>query len=365
MTIGNACPTATAPARAPALPRPRGPLSRAIVDRVSGGPSVSRPTLCPGPWALRDDDLHLALWVCYELHHHGFDGVADEFEWDPDVLAFRRGLEDAFEAALRDEVAGERFPADPVQALEAITRRSGPPLSAVVEAEPSLEHMREFVIHRSAYQLKEADGHSFAIPRLRGRGRSAMIEIQMDEYGGGVPNAAHAEIFAAAMRELGLDDRLGAYVDLLPGTTLATDNLVELFALHRRLRGALVGHLALFEMTSVVPMTRYLRAARSLGVSASLQHFYAVHVEADVHHGDIALSGMVAGVVADEPDLAGEIVFGAAALSAVEARFAAALLRNWRAGRSSLLTHRASANTEPRSDTQPHAHRRELPDPVG
>ncbi len=336
MTIGKVRFTGSGPAGAPVLPRPRGPLSAAIVDRLSGAPHL--PTFVPptGPWALHDDDLHLALWTCYELHHHGFVDVGDDAEWDPDVLAFRRTLEDAFETALRAEFALERLPDDPFEALVVITRRGGPPLSATLEADPTLERMREFVVHRSAYQLKEADGHTFGIPRLRGRGRSAMIEIQMDEYGGGEPGAAHAEIFAAAMRELGLDDRFGAYVDQLPGTTLATDNLVELFALHRRLRGALVGHLALFETTSVVPMTRYLHAARSLGASPSLERFYAVHVEADVHHGELALNGMVEGILDDEPALAGDVVFGAAALSAVEARFAERLLDHWRCGSTSL-----------------------------
>ena len=56
------------------------------------------------------------------------------------------------------------------------------------------------------------------------------------------------------MRALGLDPTYGAYLDALPGTTLATVNLITLFGLHRRWRGALVGNLAVYEMTSVVPM---------------------------------------------------------------------------------------------------------------
>lgn len=323
--------------RAPALPRPRGPLSAAIIGFLAGAAptgSFDVPFSCD---ALVDDDLHLALWVCNELHHHGFVGVDDDFEWDTRVLNFRRRLETSFEAALRAEHDPRSLPADPMEALKLIAAWPGPPLARTIEDEPTLERITEFMIHRSAYQLKEADAHTFAIPRLAGRGRSALIEIQMDEYGGGVPGAAHAELFAAAMRELELDDRLGGYIDMLPGTTLATDNLVELFALHRRLRGALVGHLALFEITSVVPMTRYLGAARQLAVSPSLENFYAVHVEADVHHGRLAISDMVAGFISEEPDLAAEMVFGAAALSHVEGRFAGAVLERWHSGTTSLL----------------------------
>lgn len=323
--------------RVPSLPRSRGPLSAAITDYLAGAPRVEDAPVPAGVDALVDDDLHLALWVCYELHHHGFVGVDDAFEWDLRVLRFRRRLEEAFEAALRDDHETGLLPSDPVAALQAIAARPAPPLARTIEDDPTRDRISEFMIHRSAYQLKEADAHTFAIPRLAGRGRSALIEIQMDEYGGGVPGAAHAELFAAAMRELGLEDRLGGYIDMLPGTTLATDNLVEMFALQRRLRGALVGHLALFEITSVTPMTRYLDAARRLAISASLEHFYAVHVEADVHHGRLAITGMVAGFIRDEPGLAADVVFGAAALSQVESRFAAAVLERWEAGSSSLL----------------------------
>ena len=55
------------------------------------------------------------------------------------------------------------------------------------------------------------------------------------------------------MDAVGLDATYGAYLDQIPGVTLATVNLMSLFGLHRRLRGAIVGHLALFEMTSSVP----------------------------------------------------------------------------------------------------------------
>src|SRR5205807_8709536 len=134
------------------------------------------------------------------------------------------------------------------------------------------------------YQLKEADPHTWAIPRLMGGPKSAMVEIQADEYGGGQPGQSHAELFADTMAGLGLDATYGSYLDLLPGTTLATVNLISLFGLHRRWRGALVGHLAVFEMTSVVPMSRYSAALRRLGVDHSARLFYDVHVEADAVH---------------------------------------------------------------------------------
>jgi hypothetical protein len=51
-------------------------------------------------------------------------------------------------------------------------------------------------------------------------------------------------LFAQAMDELGLDSSYGAYLNRIPGYTLATVNLMSLLGLHRRWRGAIVGHLA-------------------------------------------------------------------------------------------------------------------------
>ncbi len=320
---------------APSLPTPRGPLSSALFARLTDGDRLVDPSL-RGVDPLADDDFHLALWCCYELHHHGFDGVDEDREWDPEVVRFRRVLECLFEAALRSEHQPTAVPADPRLALRVISTWAGPPLASTIAAHGELTHLQELAVHRSAYQLKEADPHTWAIPRLSGRGRSAMIEIQTDEYGGGVPGEAHAELFAEAMDQLGLCRDFGHYIDRLPGSTLATDNLVVMFGLNRLLRGALVGHLALFEMCSVTPMTKYLAAARRVGGLPALERFYEVHVDVDAHHADLALNQMVAGFVADEPELAGDVIFGAAALAKVEGRFAHQVLRAWDDGASSL-----------------------------
>jgi len=321
----------------PRLPTRRGPLSDALFQHWTEGEPLDscRPSNRIDP--LTDDDLHLALWSCYELHYRGFEDIDDRFEWDLETIAFRTGLERAFEDALRDEHRADAVPTDPVVALRVIATWAGPPLARTIEAEGERAHLAEFAIHRSSYQLKEADPHTWAIPRLAGPGRSAMIEIQADEYGEGRPGEAHSELFADAMEELGLCADFGHYVDRLPGVTLATDNLVSMFGLNRRLRGAVVGHLALFEMCSVTPMSRYLAAAQRIGGLGALERFYAVHVQVDAHHARLALDQMVAPLAEGEPGLAPDIIFGAAALSRVESRFARHVLDAWDSGRSSLL----------------------------
>ncbi len=333
------------PTDGPPLPRPRGPRSAALLRALRAGATadLDRLPTAPGPSAgdpLADDDLQLALYCCYELHYRGFAGVADGLEWDPALLAFRAGLERTFLEPLLDRHPGPGLrPAAAAAELRRLaTTPAGPSLSAFL-ADPTSgtrPRIEEFLIHRSAYQLKEADPHTWAMPRLHGPGKAAMVEIQADEYGGGVDGLMHAQLFAGTLRSVGLDRRYGAYLDRLPATTLATVNLVSLLGLHRRWRGALVGHLALFEMTSVGPMGRYATALSRIGAGALGRRFYDVHVTADEHHQVIALDQMVAGLLAEEPDLGGDVVFGAAALTEVERRFSAHLLDAWAAGRPSL-----------------------------
>ncbi len=285
---------------------------------------------------LGDEDVQLALHVAYELSYRGYAGVPDWMETDAEVVALRHAAESAMESELRDRIG--IVPADAPGLLQRIAgAEGGPSLSAHLADHPDLEQVREFAVHRSAYQLKEADPHSWAIPRLDGRAKSALVEIQADEYGGGVPGEAHAELWATTMSALGLDATYGRYVDLLPATTLATGNLISLLGLQRRLLPALLGHLALFEMTSTGPMARYADALRAVGVAERGCRFFDVHVEADAHHEVLALHELVGGHLADHPSDGREVSFGALALDLVEGRFAAHLLRSFTAGRSSLL----------------------------
>jgi hypothetical protein len=139
------------------------------------------------------------------------------------------------------------------------------------------------------------------------------------------------------MGALGLDTSYGAYVGILPGITLATVNLMSLFGLHRRRRGALAGHLAAFEMTSSIPNRRYANGFRRLGYGADVTRFYDEHVEADAVHENIAAWDLGGGLARADPRCAGDVLFGARALLAVEALWADRLLTHWQAGQSSLL----------------------------
>ena len=323
----------------PSLPTARGPVSRRLLEalRTAPRPGVElSPVADVDPWS---EDAQLALYVGFELRYRGFAAVDPAWEDDAALVALVRTLGDAFLDAVRHEVGpvAATTPAGVRAAMVACATGDGPSLSGWMGEHGTIDHLREFAAHRSLYQLKEADPHTWALPRLpAGRAKAAFVEIQADEYGNGHPGEAHQELFAVTLRSLGLDDTYGAYLDLVPAPTLATVNLLSLFGASRRWLGACVGHLALFEMTSVGPMGRYADAIRRLSGSEAAARFYDVHVVADQHHQRLALDDMVVPFVADHPAMAADVVFGARALGAVEGRFTEHLLAHWTAGRTSL-----------------------------
>jgi Iron-containing redox enzyme len=335
-------------ASAPMIPpTPRGPASGALFDVLLRGADASALTgvvagaTASSPDLLRDEDLQLTLFSLYELQYGGIEGVDDRWEWDTSLLAARAVLERRLESVLRDRIPVPELPAASAEAVaqalfDLTSADAGPSLSRFVAKKATDEQLHEFLVQRSIYTLKEADPHSWAIPRLRGRAKAALVEIQSDEYGGGRPARVHSAIFARTMRGLGLDDRYGTYVDQVSVLTLASLNMMSMFGLHRRLRGCIVGHLAAFEMTSSIPSRFYGNGFRRLGYGEDVTWYFDEHVEADAVHEQIAGRDLAGGLVEAEPALLSDVMFGAAACLAVDGWAGEEILAAWTAGRSSL-----------------------------
>ncbi len=327
------------------LPEPRGPLSESLCSDLATRTSLSASTIeradrvaAGGAYALSDEDLQISLAILYELHYRGFDGVSEDWEWDPALLRVRAALERRHLAALRELVGPLEVTDEPIdrQLTALIAADDGPSLSAFMAKQGTLGQWREYLTLRSVYHLKEGDPHTFAIPRLSGRAKAAMVEIQADEYGGGSAARMHSELFAGLMTALDLDATYGALWDDAPAAAFASVNTMSLLALHRRWRGAALGHLTAVEMTSSEPSRRYSAGLRRLGFDQRVTVFYDEHVEADAVHEQIASVDMCGSLVADEPSLAGDVLFGAACSLAMDGLIAVHLLGAWEIGRSAL-----------------------------
>jgi len=326
------------------LPQARGPLTDELVNALrcpAGSVQLFGAGLAldPPAAALDDDDLQLGLWTCYELHYEGFSDAEPGWEWHPELISWTRALESRFASALRSCVSvAAMVEGDSIatRLRELVDADDGPQLARHLQSSAGAEEFREFVTHRSIYHLKEADPHSWAIPRLRGRAKAALVEIQSDEYGAGSLTRMHSELFRQVMRSLGLDDSYGHYLDRAPGVTLAISNLMSYFGLHRENRGALVGHLAAFEMTSSAPNRLYSKGLRRLGGDETATRFYDEHVTADALHEQLAVHDLCGSLVATEAQLADDVLFGAACALHLDNLFAGHLLRSWSAARSSL-----------------------------
>jgi hypothetical protein len=331
------------------LPEARGPLSVGVIDLLAGRATLDVESLAQhvrdlpeSVDLLTDDDLHLALWVLYELHYGGFDGVDPDLEWDPDLLRVRAALEGPFEAELRRRAASH---VDKVMAaggdlaerlFELSAGFEGPSVARFVHREATLEQFAELMVHRSIYQLKESDPHSWVIPRITGKPKAALVELQYDEYGGGRPERLHATMFGDSMEGTGLDRTYGAYVDRVPGYTLANNNVMSLLGLHRRLRGAAMGHLGAYEATSSIPCRKYAGGVRRLGLPEVVAAYFDEHVEADAVHEQLAFRDICAELVATGQAEERDVVLGAVACLLMDAVVGELMLGAWGEGHSTL-----------------------------
>jgi len=326
----------------------RGPLSetllRLLVDDASEFPGdlaglADETAACDDP--IVDDDLQLSLFLLYAIAYGSLGQVGADWEWDTRLIAARTALERSFEAALRHRIEVPPAPAPEREAVasalfDLTAPTPGPSLSRYLARTADREQALELLMQRSIYTLREADAHSWTIPRLTGRAKAALMEIQADEYGGGSFDRMHQELYARTLRAAGLDDRYGAYVDVVPAITLASFNLMTMFGMNRRLRGASVGHLAAFEMTSSIPCRFIAEGLRRVGFGDVVADYYDEHVEADAVHEQIAGRDLAGSLAEDEPELLGDILFGAAACLTVDGWASDHILHSWEAGRSSL-----------------------------
>jgi Iron-containing redox enzyme len=197
------------------LPQERGPISRRVSQALTAeDEGTLAVALGPGD-VTGDEDVQLALWMIYELHYRGFDGVPDDREWDPALLGLRRSIERRFERELRSATR-ERMESVPDEGdvgallLELVAADDGPSLATFLHRRASREQVLDFLRERSVQQLKESDPQSFVLPRIDGSAKAALAELQYDEYGGGRPERLHATMYGDALEAAGLDRTYGA-----------------------------------------------------------------------------------------------------------------------------------------------------------
>jgi hypothetical protein len=287
-----------------------------------------------GDGIVHDRDCQLALWTIYELSYRGFADVDPDLEWDVEVVGLRRTLETRFERELRSatrtrvtsQLDQEGNIGDIVLGMAADDQ--GPRLSSYLRRQATADQMREYLRERSVQQLKESDPQAFLLPRMSGAAKVALAEVQYDEFGAGRPEALHQALFAQTLAAVGLDPAYGAYVDQVSALSLASANVMSLFALNRRLVPVGVGHFAAFEASSSTPSRRIAAGLERLGLPDAIPYFDE-HVEADAVHEQIAARDVCGAMVAEDPGVVGEIVFGAACALHLDELFADELLGRW------------------------------------
>lgn len=321
MTTGTARSMMTSP-----LPTPRGELSAALAVALTRGTAMPRIANASSP-----EDRAVALWTAYALHYGTLEGVEEDQEWNPDLLTVRHELEEELEGRLREEFTTTRD-GDIAEALFDMTgdgTAGEKSLARYVQTRASREQVLELLRLRSLFHLREFDPTTWVVPRLPVRAKAALAELLYDEYGAGNPNRLHHHLFARAMAACGLDPARGRYVDEAPAEVLEQNNAMSLFGLHRRLRGAAIGHFAAFEATSSSPSGRLVQGLQRLDLPPEVVDYYETHVTADAAHEQVAVRTICGSFVEDEPRLRNDVLLGAATCLGLEDRVGGWILDRW------------------------------------
>ena len=92
-------------------------------------------------------DLQLALYLCYELHYRGLEGVDAAWEWNPTLLSLRGGLEHQFLDAIRRDVGDINSSSTAANEMAelSIEPLGGGGLSYYLRDEGTWQQMREYL----------------------------------------------------------------------------------------------------------------------------------------------------------------------------------------------------------------------------
>jgi hypothetical protein len=138
-------------------------------------------------------------------------------------------------------------------------------------------------------------------------------------------------MYARTLAAAGLDPTYGAYIDTVTAVSLASANVMSMFALNRRLVAAGAGHFAAFEASSSVPSRRIAAGLDRLGLSEAADYFEE-HVEADAVHEQVAARDLCGSLVDCDPALVAEVMFGAACAIHLDGLSGRELLSRWSVG---------------------------------
>jgi hypothetical protein len=283
------------------LPAPRGTLSAAILDtlrrpmhHVEGAPTADDDPLA-------GDDHTLALHVLHELHHRGFAGVDDGWEWEPSILAVRRHLERELMGRLAEEVSVPSDRADVAWALEQIAGgiTSAPLWSWLAEHGTSV-HLHELWALRAPERLRSGSG---VLP-------------------------GHCAVPTAPPDPLDVLDGGRLDLDRVPGWALAEANVAACLRLQRRWRGALAGFAAAREQIAAVSMPAAARALQRADLD-----------EIDLRMeplGPLPSRRRAAAMARTRSSLAGDVLLGGLAARWLHGAMTDRALSAWSAGRSAL-----------------------------
>ncbi|WP_084162648.1 iron-containing redox enzyme family protein [Paraburkholderia bannensis] len=264
-------------------------------------------------------EIHRALFWLYELHV--LDGASPRAvnQFDPTLTRLRARIERAWLAHAQRQAEPERVAADSesvVSALRTLWAQhpvAAHPLFDFLEKDASREQIVTFFKSDSALNIRFFDLLVYSMIGSRMGVRKELAQNFWDESGRGDAQRGHVSLFQYLLDTVGVERASDHHASELNWQGLAGYNLFMLCCVNRQHYFKLLGVMAMTELLDPSQYAKLARGCERVGLGAENElEYYLEHVTIDVVHGEGWLANVISPVVEETPEVAQEIVLGAA-----------------------------------------------------
>lgn len=262
-------------------------------------------------------EMHRALFLLYELQVVDGAKVRAVNQFNPTLVRMRSAIERAWLANETRRAGGGGHTSTPVverlKALWANHAVASHPIFDFLETDATRAQILAFFRSDSALNIRFFDLLVYSMIGSREGVRGELAQNFWDESGRGVPARSHVTLFQRLLEVVGVGRAADHHASALEWQGLAGYNLFMLACVNRQHYFKLLGIMAMTELLDPSQYEKLARGCRRVGLGGEEElAYYDEHVTIDVIHGEGWLANVIAPIVAESPEVADDIVLGAA-----------------------------------------------------
>lgn len=282
--------------------------------------------LCHKAFELQDreskEQVHYVLSCLYELNFISSGNPAARNQYNLFLLRIKSDIEQAWERSmlptLRKLVEELQTRNNSESFCTAFTAQVAAHVAAnhrlfdFLANEANRDQIQSLFHHDASLNMRFFDVIALAAVGSNSQIRSEIAKNLWDEAGNGNQVNAHTTRFGNLLHSMKNSFDKHSALNSLSWEGLAGYNLFSYLAINRKNYAALIGCLAATELLDPSNYKKLLRGCARTGLTEELDlSYYREHIQIDVDHADGWLNNVIDPLIANDPVLSSDILFGA------------------------------------------------------